>query len=165
MRIKSRTIARVATGVLITALTLSGCSAASTINDLKIDELKGIDFGQTKGEVVAALGRYELRPEADSENYTVFDCDGLVATYDAVKFSPRFLFDKKGKLKIVNGLIINSEPALLVNLETYLEGKFGKAQVKDNSKLYSDGGVKVVLSTSGSATGAYNFISFKSPDL
>jgi hypothetical protein len=161
-----KVISRIRTSVfalLVTAV-VTGCSQASTVGDLKIDELKGVDFGQTKQEVVSALPSYQLSPQPDFEKCSVFACDGLVAKYQTVKFSPKFLFNKKGKLVTINGLIVNSEPVALAELQSFLDGKFGQPQISDTGRLWTDGGVKVVLSSEGNDSGAFNFIAFRSPE-
>jgi hypothetical protein len=81
-----------------------------------------------------------------------------------VKFSPKFLFNKKGKLVTINGLIVNSEPVALAELQSFLDGKFGQPQISDTGRLWTDGGVKVVLSSEGNDSGAFNFIAFRSPE-
>lgn len=147
-------------------VTLSGCSAASTMGALNIDGLKGVEFGESEGRVRDKLKTYELTPtqSSDPTHYATFACDGLTLTYDAVQFVPNFLF-KKGRLVAIKGFIVNADAQTLVQLQKYLDDKFGQPQIKDGSKQWSDGGVKVSLSSLGRNEGHdYNFIGFVTPD-
>jgi hypothetical protein len=148
---------------LLVSLVVTGCSKASSVADLKIDELKGVDFGQSREELASALPTYQLSPRPDQDKCSVFTCDGLQAKYQTVKFTPNFLL-VKNRLVRINGVIVNSEPVALAELQSYLDQKFGQPHIRDTSRRWSDGGVNVSLSSQGSDTGAFNFIEFRSPD-
>jgi hypothetical protein len=134
------------------------------VPDLNISELKGVQFGQNKQELAAAIGSHELTPRPDQEKCSIYGCDGLIAHYQDIKFSPDFWFNKQGRLVMIDGLIINGNASTLSSLQSYLDGKLGKAQVNDDSDIWTDGGLKVILSSVGSNSGAFNFIRFRSAD-
>ena len=160
-------IRSVFTASLVTVVMLavvSACSKASTVADLKIDELKGVDFGQSKKGLAGALPTFQLSPRPDQDNCSVFACDGLEAKYQTIKFAPNFLLNKSGKLVKIDGQIVNSEPVALAELQSYLDETFGQPQINNTSRLWTDGGVRVTLSSQGSDTGVFNFIEFRSPD-
>ena len=156
-----RAIKSIFAAFLLTAV-VTGCSKASSFADLKIDELKGVDFGEGKQDLAGIFSKYQLSPCPDQNDCSVFTCDGLEAKYRTIKFTPNFLLNKKGKLVDVNGLIVNSEPIALAELQSYLDENFGQPQIKNSSRIWSDGGVKVTLSSQGGDTGAFNFIEFRS---
>jgi hypothetical protein len=160
---RERGIKSIFAAFLLTAV-VTGCSKASSFADLKIDELKGVDFGESERDLAGVLSRYQLSPCPDQDNCSVFTCDGLEAKYRMIKFTPNFLLNKKGALVMINGLIVNSEPVALAELQSYLDETFGQPQIKNLSRIWSDGGVKVTLSSQGSDSGAFDFIEFRSPN-
>jgi hypothetical protein len=157
------TIKSICTALLITAL-VTGCSKASTFADLHIEELKGVSFGQSKQDLASTLSHYQMSALPDKDHCSVFTCDGLEAKYHSIKFAPNFLLTENGKLMKVNGPIVSSDPVALAELQSYLDREFGQPQVKNLSRIWSDGGVRVILSSQGSNTGAFDFIEFRSAD-
>jgi hypothetical protein len=124
---------------------LTGCSAASSLSSLKVEGLKQVEFGESLEQVRAELKPFELLPgPVEDAQVLTYSCDGLTAKYDGCSFVPTFIF-RKGKLMVVQGQITNPGPSLTKDLETDLSARLGTPQVHESSKLWSDGGVHVIL--------------------
>ena len=136
---------KIFTASYLVAVLLTGCSAASSLVSLKVEGLNQVEFGESLEQVRAEMKPFELLPGPKEDNQVMtYSCDGLTAKYDGCSFFPTFIF-RKGKLIVVQGQIANSGPSLTKDLETDLSARLGTPQVHDDSKLWSDGGVHVVL--------------------
>lgn len=143
---------------------LNACSAVSTLSSLNIDGLSGVDFGESRQEVQQALKSFQLTPSVPDGIFSTCNCDGLVASYDGVKFAPIFLF-RKGKLVQVKGFTVNTDRNAVYQLQQHLDTKLGPPQIHGSNRLYFDGGVKVCLSAMGrNEPTDYNYIAFENPE-
>ena len=152
--------------LVITSLALvvlNGCSAASTVSSLKIPGLKGVDFGESVGQVKMAMVGHELTPQQSFENYTSYVCDGLNVAYDGVSFSPKFIF-RNDKLISIEGAILNIDQPLINRFQNDMTTKFTAPVVDENGQVWQDGGVHVILSARDGNVGTnYNYLVLGEP--